>query len=362
MKQNYLKLMMLCLFFITGMSTYAYDCEVDGIYYDLNTTNHTANVTYAPLGGSYSGIVNIPEYIEYNGVTYTIVSIGDYAFSNCNGLTELTIGNSVTSIGMSALFYCSGLAKLTIGNSVTSIGDNAFQYCSGLTELTFPNSVTSIGGYAFDGCRGLTELTIPSSVSSIGTNAFRNWSLEKIMVEEGNPYYDSREDCNGIIRTENNELILGCQNTHIPNSVTSIGRYAFQGCRGLTELTIPNSVTSIGLLAFNACTSLLSVTSLNLLPPTAPLGFELVCFDDETYQNATLHVPAGCKEAYQQAECWKNFLNIQDDAVTGIESVKADKQGKTAIYTLDGKRLQTTNVADLPTGIYIVNGKKVVVK
>lgn len=111
---------------------------------------------------------------------------------------------------------------------------------------------------------------------------------------------------------------------------------------------------------------LLCYSSLNTTPPIAYVlswgdasqGF----FDSTTYQNVPLHVPAGCKEAYQQAEFWENFWNIQDDASTGIKSVNAGKQIKNIIYTLDGVKLNTSNLSDLPKGVYIVNGKKVVVK
>lgn len=403
MKHNYLKLFMLCLFSFVGMSIYAYDCEVDGIYYNLNTKDNTASVTYEELySGVYCGTVNIPESIVYNGVTYAVTSIDDYAFSWCYDLTKVTIGNNVTFIGNGAFGNCRDLTEVTIPASVISLGDVVFAYCSALTEAVIPNSVISIGEGVFSGCS----------------------SLIKIAVDELNPNYDSREDCNAIIRTNDDELIAGCKNTSIPNGITFIGNNAFHDCWGLMELTIPNSVTFIGYRAFAGCsmaeltipnsvtfiddyafsdcsnlreltipnsvtsisegtfagckvltkltipnsvtnignhafyyTSLLSVTSLNPVPPITES-----CFDSATYQNATLHVPIGGKEAYEQVEGWKDFQKIQDDVDTGIESIITDKQSKAAIYTLDGKRLPTTNAANLSKGIYIVNGKKYVVK
>ena len=152
------------------------------------------------------------------------------------------------------------IRKATVKYGITSIGDNAFGGCSGLTELTLPNSVTSIGDNAFEGCSGLTELTLPSSVTNIGVDAFSSNGLEKITVESGNSRYDSRGNCNSIIDTETNTLIAGCKNSVIPNSVTSIGWYAFQGCSGLTELTLPNSVTSIGYAVFKGCSGLTKLT------------------------------------------------------------------------------------------------------
>ena len=191
----------------------------------------------------------------------SVTSIGGFAFYNCSGLTSIEIPNSVTSIGDLAFSGCSGLTSIEIPNSVTVIGGSAFYGCSGLTSIDIPNSVTSIGGFAFYNCRGLKSVTIPNSVTSIGERAFFGCSgLMSIIVEAGNAVYDSRNNCNAIIETSTNSLLVGCENTEIPNSVTSIGHRAFFGCSGLTSIDIPNSVTEIGANAFQDCTSLTSVT------------------------------------------------------------------------------------------------------
>ncbi len=111
---------------------------------------------------------------------------------------------------------------------------------------------------AFAGCTGLTSIHIPSSVTNIGGGAFSG--VEKIEVDPENPKYDSRDNCNAIISTQDNKLVCGCKNTIIPNSVTAIGSAAFNGCIGLSSITIPNSVTSIDDSAFNGCTGLTSIT------------------------------------------------------------------------------------------------------
>ena len=218
----------------------AHDIEVDGIYYNVNGNN--ATVTYRGQYYSYSyeyfGAVNIPSSVTYGDTTYSVKGIGNSAFRDCSALTSVTIPNSVTEIGERAFMDCSGLTSVTIGSSVMTIGYSAFSGCRRLTNVTIPNSVTEIGELAFYGCSGLTS----------------------IEVANGNTKYDSRNNCNAIIETTSNMLIAGCQSTTIPNSVTSIGSYAFYGCSGLTSVDIPNSVTTIGNSAFYGCSGLTNVT------------------------------------------------------------------------------------------------------
>ena len=273
-------------------------------------------------GNAFEGCSGLTELILPNSVT----SIGNAAFVDCSGLTELILPNSVTSIGGNAFEGCSGLTELTLPNGVRSIGDSAFSGCSGLTELTLPNGVRSIGDCAFYGCSGLTELILPNSVRSIGDIAFTYCSgLEKITVESGNSCYDSRDNCNSIIDTEFNTLIVGCKNSVIPNSVTSIGYYAFYGCSGLTELTLPDSVASIGDGAFICCSDLSKITSLAEIPPVCGSGV----FDRVNKTNCELIVPIVSVTAYKQAEVWNEFSNIR--GFSGVEVTVADKTRKIVV-------------------------------
>ena len=159
--------------------------EVDGIYYSiLSTGDKTVKVTYRgnswySSADEYSGSVVIPSSVIYNGNTYSVSSIGDYAFRDCSGLTSITIPEGVTSIGYLAFGSCDSLTSITIPNSVSSIGDYAFDDCYGLTSITIPEGVTSIGDGAFDYCTGLTSITIPNSVTSIGEETFN--ACNKIM-------------------------------------------------------------------------------------------------------------------------------------------------------------------------------------
>ncbi len=237
--------------------------------------NKNYSYGYNYYNGAFQGCSSLTSVTIPNSVT----SIGYYAFSSCSGLTSITIPNSVTTIGDYAFDGCTGLTSITIPNRVTSIGSYAFQYCSGLISITIPNSVTGIGQYvfyncsgltsitidcsltfpygsvySFDGCSSLTSVTIGKSVTNLYLLAFLYCSsLTSINVEEGNAKYDSRDNCNAIIETATNTLVAGCQSTIIPNSVSSIGERAFDGCSSRTSITIPNSVTSIGNYAFSGC-------------------------------------------------------------------------------------------------------------
>ncbi len=261
--------LLLILLLFSSFSALAYDCKVDNIYYNLNNEDKTASVTYMGLYSSdnkdaYVGNIIIPESTTYNGTTYSVTSIGKYAFRDCSGLTSVTIPNSVTSIGGYAFYGCSGLTSVTIPNSVTSIGEFAFSDCSGLTSVTIPNSVTSIDRYAFSGCSGLTSVTIPNSVTSIGDGAFADCSgLTSVTIPNSvtSIGYDAFSGCSGLTSVT------------IPNSVTSIGSSAFSGCSGLTSVTIPNSVTSIGYRAFRDCSGLTSVTIPNSVTSIGDYAF-----------------------------------------------------------------------------------------
>jgi len=303
MKQVYLKCLLLGILALFSIHAAAYDCEVDGIYYDLDKSAKTASVTYYSTTYSnkdaYKGSVTIPSSFTYSGTTYNVTSIGYGAFENCSGLTSVTIPNSVNSIGSYAFFCCSGLTSVTIPNSVTSIGNGAFDSTTwynnqpdGLvyagkvayrykgtmpanTNIALKEGTLGIAHLAFIYCSGLTSVTIPNSVTSIGGSVFYGCSdLTSIVVSSGNSVYDSRNNCNAIIETATNTLTIGCKSTTIPNSVTSIRGSAFANCSGLTSVTIPNSVTSIENWVFHDCSDLTSVTIPNSVTSIGYGAFE----------------------------------------------------------------------------------------
>ena len=260
---------------------FASNTQVDGIWYDFDDSDQTASVTYRgssyyDLSNDYSGAVVIPASVTYNDETYSVTSIGEYAFHGCDGLTSITIPNSVTSIGGSSFCACTSLTSVTIPNGVTSIGGSAFESCTSLTSVTIPNSVTSIGKNAFCGCAGLTSVDIPNSVDSIGKVAFGDCSsLISINVDSNNQNYCAVD---GILFNKTKTTLIqypgGKQGGYvIPNSVTSIEDLAFYFCAGLTSISIPNSVTSIGNYVFYFCTGLTSVAIPNSVTSTGDYSF-----------------------------------------------------------------------------------------
>ena len=284
---------------LCSLAASAHDFEVGDIYYNITSaTNKTVAVTYRGSdymtnSDRYTGAVTVPSTVTYNGVVYSVTSIGDKAFYECRSLTSINIPASVTSIG-----------------------NEAFGGCSSLTAITIPEGVTNIGGYVFCGCN-LSCIRIPASVKSIGEAAFANCGeVEEIIVASGNVNYDSRDNCNAIIETSSGELVAGCISTIIPEGVTSIGYGAFASIKGLSSIVIPESVTIIGDYAFyDFHHSLTSITCEAKTPPTTHgssfLHVEL---------NIPVYVPAASVNAYKSAQYWSEFTNIQAIPSSGIAS------------------------------------------
>ena len=173
----------------------------------------------------------------------SVTSIGSYAFRNCDSLTSVETGDSVTSIGDRAFYECISLTSVEIGDSVTSIGDWAFAYCSSLTRVVIGDSVTSIGYEAFYNCSGLTNLTCPA----LAIRYISKGNLQSVVITSGESI--------GVYAFRNCDSLTSVV---IPDSVTSIANYAFDDCDSLTSVVIPDSVTSINSSAFEGCDKLIS--------------------------------------------------------------------------------------------------------
>ena len=373
-KRTFLSALLVLLAFAGMAQTFT----VNDLNYQVNPDGVSVTVTGHVDGYNATGALDIPASVNHEGTDYAVTTIGNTAFMYDFYLTSLTIPNSVITIEEGAFAYCQGFTgDLVIPNSVVTIEPSAFMICFGFDgDLILGNSLTTIGDYAFNSCDGLHGvLNIPSNVESIGLDAFRYCKFGGITVDPANAVYDSRGNCNAIIRTNTNELVTGCVNTVIPNSVTAIGENAFCGIEAMTSVQIPESVTTIGAGAFAFCFGLTGdltipnsvqtigsgaffqcegfdgtltigegVTyigdeafrkcshfsrAVSLATTPAELGFEYTGLVFSEFGCQVLTVPYGCAEAYQNSNWYDplglngfyEFIEAEPQAVSETEHV-----------------------------------------
>ena len=384
--------------------------------YVLTSTN-TVNLN--KWGTKGSSKAEIPSKVTYEDVEYTVTGILGTATENADqpnmsvfgsNVTEVVIPNTVTSIGACAFWYCENLASVTIPSSVTAIGDNAF-LGSALTSVTIPASVTTIGEYAFTSCYNLTKVVaeseIPVNISGAprfgddilqtavlyvpnGTAAaYQNAGWGFTNIEDGSGTAIEPQPEPGKDFTDNGATYtIGDDNTvtidivdnisgsyEVPEKVvhngveyqlTGIAKGAFENQTGLTEITLPGSIVSIGENAFAGCVNLKAI----YIYATDPVVLEKSgtatraedtssVFEGVDKESCILYVPKGCVEKYRVAEGWGEFVHILEiDDGTSINGLKADGIAGD-IYDLRGRKVDTNT---LRKGIYIRNGKKIVIK
>ena len=247
-------------------NAFAYDfsavCESgQTLYYNItsNEEPYTVEVTRKNLV-TQTGNLIIPESVSYNGVEYSVTSIGNWAFVQCTELISVIIPNSVTNIDNSAFRDCYSLTSVNVTDYVTNISGYAFYGCRSLSSLTIPNSVTSIGYYAFFNVR---------NVVYNGTATGSPWGALTI-----NGYIDGHLVYSDDTKTDLTGCSIFATEVTIPNSVTNIGDYAFAECKELASITIPNSVIYIGKYAFSNCESLIMVNIPNSVGYIGDCAFE----------------------------------------------------------------------------------------
>ena len=288
MKQSFLRKLMLIAVLLTSSHAFAYDFESDGKYYNiLSDEEQTVEITYETTSyNSYSGDIQIPQSVNYNGKTMKVVQIGTEAF-----------------------YKCSNMTSIEIPEGIQTIKGGAFSECISLTSLVIPNSVIALCGEnqqnTFYGCTSLETVTLGENVKFIGQSAFN--------------YCTSLKSIN------------------IPNSVDSIGSYAFAGCTKLKSITIPESVSVMNSYIFYGCTNLATITMEGFIPPT----YSEV--NSSEYFSSTLKVPLGSLSLYKTATFWKNFTqngSIEeykiDIEINGINYNIISFEDKTAEVTYKG--------------------------
>ncbi len=295
------KILLICLTTLFSLTAWAYDFEVDGIYYEtlVYPYENCCTVTFLYYTSeansvAYEGDIVIPPTVLYEDVEYTVIWISNQAFAYCHNLTSVVIPETVTTIYPYAFYNCENLVSVNIPNAVTEITGSTFMGCASLKTFEIPESITRIGTYAFKECTGLESVTIGSNVEKIENYAFQNCtSLQSINIPNK-------------VSSLGGSAFIGCTNlvsANIPDLVTEVEPYMFKDCTSLKTISLGLSVETISSQAFQNCTSLKEVYSYNPEPPTV----SEIAFSNVDIKRATLYVPVGSRDEYLAADTWSDF-------------------------------------------------------
>ena len=342
MKKLSLYSFLMVLSLLTVSNAYAYDLEVDGIYYDLNMDNYTATVTSGT--NKYAGDVVIPSKITYKTVDFNVVKIANSAFYSCKDLKSVSIGEGVTSIGSDAFCASTNLVSVSMPSTVKAIGNGAFFQCFALVKADLPEGIEKIEHSTFCDCKKLEEIKIPSTVKRIGSQAFSGCkSVKKIIIPKAVEYIDANgfgglaleelvvEDGDNVLKVTDWTFYYSSTETfYIGRPVTA--NMFFERNKTKTLILGPNLKKWYYSYTGTGVTKVISkITDPSQLVPV---------FDSITYLDAELIVPNGTLELYKADENWKKFLSISEEGTgTAIESVNVgqvtnDKQ----MFNLGGMR------------------------
>ena len=354
--------------------------EADGLkYVPVSPSERTCDVIDCIYGDSTIAVVNIGETVSYKGIDMKVKKVMPYSFSGNGILRDVVIADAVESVGTGCFANCSSLERVKIGSNVSEIGNDAFKDCPLLSDILIPNATKRIGNGAFFGCKSLSGVIIEdrSEPLALGCNysspLFSDCPLDSVYIggkitygtssKEGySPFYRNTSLRTVVITDKEDQIyeneFYGCtnlKNVTIVNGVKSIGDYAFSGCSALEGFSFGSSMEYIGDEAFSDCTNLTQLTSYALIPPLC--GPQAL--DDINKWNCVLKIPEGTNDAYMAADQWKEFFFIEN-LPAGINDIKQDSGKNAPIYNLNGTRVKNTK--NMPKGVYIINGKKVMVK
>lgn len=370
------------------------------------------------LPGSQTDEYYIPGKVAYGSEEYTVTKIAAGGMKGKEVRTVIVPG-TVTEIGAEAFAECYSLTSLKFFalSNVETIGDKAFYHCSSLKSPDLPASLVSIGDFAFAECFAVTKFVFQAKVSHIGEGAFADCINLQCFDERSNPYlavglpgdmagpgilfsadwkeliaypnkindyynifgFSDTYEIYKRVETVRPYAFSGCTSLRgvtIPATVKAIGAYAFQGCPGISSITLPASITRIEEGTFNGCEGLASVDAPATLtyvgkgafPDNAPKDFTVRATtppaivggaEPEMFSalpaGSTLHVPAGCENAYKSAAIWNYYPIIAGFGTNGIDDIAADagdSEAPAEIYTTAGQRVGS-DAAALPAGLYI---------